>query len=738
MIRQAFRNSGVRSLKIRVEKAHVMKVIARLGAVLTLFLATIIVTNGRAVAAEIVPPLTWGPLSQQMNFPITAPGGEITTGCVTWGADDLQTYDNQGNVIRQIPRSPQVEGTANCVREPLVDSQGDVYGVLPNSDILVANSTNGVKWSKDLNCGTNYYNNLKVVVGGNGRIYTVASENGEVRIWGIDPNITPPFTEPAVVDNFVIPGSCSDNRRLWAYKEGLLIGKGSEYTYYSYAGKKLHTPPELTGTFPYLNAEGDAFYFALNQNNKMEVRKLSALSGIVLWSHELPNQNAWGQIYPTPDGGAVITYTGPAADQVPPTDIPYVNQSNANQVIFLDPAGVRTGVFFVRQPDTGTDLPNNVTPQPDVNGNVVLMFNLVDDVVVNGQTIRYRKVAMQVVELGSGTITFTEELRGDVYGPSPYGYVFPAFMLTDDIVYLTAQCSSPNFTLCDPTPKLFPITTTTVGMDYPRGAVLTAGTANQPSPLRTVVTGDSFASGQGISPYFAGTNVSGGNTCYRSYGSYARILGLEPDSPLQLDKFVACGGAKTDHITNDWTGGNAGEGPQAANLGYWVDVVALSIGGNDMGVVDLVQGCIASCSQAAATAHDRIDNELGPKLQTAYQAVLSAAFNAEVYVLGYPPMLSENEDLCGASYPFNTQSKRALAIEVFDALNQKIEDTVTAMNNPHIHFVNMALSNSEFVGHDFCSDTPYFTWFNLGGVDQNFHPNQLGALAYAIEVTKAL
>lgn|GEM_PF-5533356 len=717
-----------------------MKVITRLGVVVTLLLATMVVTSGNAAATEVVPPLTWGPLSEYLRFPITAPNGELTAGCDPWGTDELQTYDNQGNVIRQISRSPQVEGMDNCVHEPLVDSQGDVYGVLPNSDILVANSQTGLKWSKDLNCGTNYYNNLKVVVGGNGRIYTVASEDGQVRIWGIEPNATPPLTEPVIVDNFTIPGSCSDSWRLWAYEEGLLVAKGGEYTYYSYAGKKLHTPPELNNKFPYLNAEGDAFYFALNQNNKMEVRKLSARWGTVSWSYELPDQNAWGSIYPTPDGGAVVTYSGPTVDQVPSADAPYVNATKANQIIFLDPDGERDGVRYVRQPDNSTSLPNNIfSVIPDVNGNVVLVYYLVDDVEVNGQVTRFQKVAVEVADLNTGTITLSEELRGDVYGPSPYGYYYPATWVTDGIVYLRAECRSPNVTLCDPTPRLFPITAPTVGMDYPRGAVMGAGTGeNQPLPLKTVVAGDSFASGQGISPYLPGTNVSGGNTCLRSYGSYARIHGLDPNSPLWVDRFVACAGATTDHITNDWTGGNAGEGPQSDWLGYTYEVVTLSIGGNDIGFADLVQGCVLSCSQAAATAHGKIDNELGPKLQIAYQAMLDAAFNADVYVLGYPPMLSEGEDLCAASYPFNSQGNRELAIGVFEALNQKIKDVVDDMNHPRLHFVDMTLSGSEFVGHEFCSDTPYFTWFNLGSTDQNFHPNQLGAFAYAIELTKVL
>lgn len=712
----------------------------RMGAVIALFLISLVaVTNGSA-AADVVPSLTWGPHVQQLYAPTTAPDGEITSACQPYANADLQTFDNQGNVVRQIPRSPQVEGVQNCVGQPQVGADGDVYGTLWNSDILVGYGSNGLKWSKDLNCGI--YNSNKVVVGGNGRIYTVASENSEVKIWGISPNITPPLVEPAIVDNFTIPGSCSDYRRLWAYKDGLLVGKGPEYTYYSYAGKKLHTPPELNGTFPYLNADGDAFYYAMNQNGKREVRKLSGRWGTVLWAYELPNQAEGGYIYPTPDGGAVFTYVGPPADQVPPADVPYVNQTNASQVIFLNSSGARTRLLFVRQPPGEVYPPNNVTIQPDVNGNVVLVFSLVDDVEVNGETIRYRKIAVQVVELGSGNVTLNEELRGDVYGASPYGYVSQeGFFLSDDIVYLTAKCSSPNFTLCSPTMRLFPITAPTVGMDYPRGAVLTAGTTNQPQPLRAVVSGDSFASGQGISPYFAGTNVSGGNTCLRSYGSYARIHGLDPNSPLQLDRFVACAGAKTEHITNDWTGGNTGEGPQNANLGYWVDALTLSIGGNDIGFTDFVQGCILpTCSQAATTAHYKIDNELGPKLQVAYQAMLNAAFNADIYVMGYPPMLSEAQDLCVASAPFNSQGNRALAIGVFEALNQKIEGTVTAMqaSNPRLHFVDTAASGSEFVGNEFCSDTPYFEWINLGSTDQNFHPNQLGAFAYAIELTKAL
>ena len=57
-----------------------------------------------------------------------------------------------------------------------------------------------------------------------------------------------------------------------------------------------------------------------------------------------------------------------------------------------------------------------------------------------------------------------------------------------------------------------------------------------------VALGDSYASGFGVPPYAEGTDVTGGNTCRRSAGSYAHIVSERTRRPLEMG---ACSGART-------------------------------------------------------------------------------------------------------------------------------------------------------------------------------------------------
>lgn len=106
--------------------------------------------------------------------------------------------------------------------------------------------------------------------------------------------------------------------------------------------------------------------------------------------------------------------------------------------------------------------------------------------------------------------------------------------------------------------------------------VPTAGAAPRPS---VVVLGDSYASGEGLP---SATGDCGTETV-RSWG--ARVaLGIGAD--LQL---VACSGAEVADVTGS---GPQERQPQLAAVGGPADVVLLTIGGNDLGFVEIVADCL--------------------------------------------------------------------------------------------------------------------------------------------------
>lgn len=140
------------------------------------------------------------------------------------------------------------------------------------------------------------------------------------------------------------------------------------------------------------------------------------------------------------------------------------------------------------------------------------------------------------------------------------------------------------------------------------------------------------------------------NMCHRSTQAYAHLLDGNPAVRLSLtsDGFRACSGAKTDQITGTWPNDGADkknlqEEAQITALDDSIGAVTLSIGGNDIGFPDFVAKCLfADCAAVKQIYLDRIA-ALGPKINAAYNAILSAAPNAHVYVLGYPELLPNND-----------------------------------------------------------------------------------------------
>jgi hypothetical protein len=222
--------------------------------------------------------------------------------------------------------------------------------------------------------------------------------------------------------------------------------------------------------------------------------------------------------------------------------------------------------------------------------------------------------------------------------------------------------------------------------------------------------------------------------------------------------FYACSGAETKHIT---TVSQYNEGTQLSHLDANTKVVTLTIGGNDIGFTAFGQACYLStgtCAIGSVAYNDtlnKINNELPGKLSATYQAILNAAPNAQIYVLGYPhvaPVKTGSElgdNRCpylhnsGTSAPWaDAQSARDIVSRLNDKIETKVND-VRAMNagNTRLHFVNVNGNDSPFKGHEVCSTgDSFFQNIDQAAFDPAyvFHPNQHGQEAYAQLVAQAL
>lgn len=167
--------------------------------------------------------------------------------------------------------------------------------------------------------------------------------------------------------------------------------------------------------------------------------------------------------------------------------------------------------------------------------------------------------------------------------------------------------------------------------------------------LEYVALGDSYAAGYGILPS-TGLPVVG---CDQSTTNYPHLTASE----LGLDLTdVTCSGAETANITSTAQATYSGTAPiQLTSLSASTDIVTLTVGGNDLGFVDILTNCAAVTATGPVVAGPTncaayyspggvdslaaaIDGPVTTALEATFAAIAAAAPNAKVFVVGYPAL----------------------------------------------------------------------------------------------------
>jgi hypothetical protein len=295
-----------------------------------------------------------------------------------------------------------------------------------------------------------------------------------------------------------------------------------------------------------------------------------------------------------------------------------------------------------------------------------------------------------------------------------------------------------------------------------------------------VALGDSYAAGMGASPI-----ASGNGNCRRSVNNYAGLLSDAMDSnvPLsygasqgwsQLD-VLACSGARTYNVTPGLPGSAPQSGMEAWDPHVWgpkagqdliqpdyqitmldeaqrrspIDLVTLSIGGNDAGFSDVITDCalgVNGCTSGGdLTDYEnrlraRIDS-LSGNLAAVYRQVANHSGNAWVMVIGYPHIFPDNgSNNCAVDvrllFTFLTTEKMAMLNRMTDELDAVIANTTAAVNTERHNALQMSFVDPRlsFAGHDACSSTPYvhkIQWAWPVTDPASAHPNNAGWQALA-------
>ncbi|MFI6099122.1 SGNH/GDSL hydrolase family protein [Lentzea sp. NPDC051213] len=239
------------------------------------------------------------------------------------------------------------------------------------------------------------------------------------------------------------------------------------------------------------------------------------------------------------------------------------------------------------------------------------------------------------------------------------------------------------------------------------GVLAVALLAPVPLAPEYVALGDSYASGAGAGSYVDGS-------CRRSSNSYPALHG----EGFPSFKFVACSGATTRSLKR-----------QFAALTPATTFVTITIGGNDLGFVDVLTTCTLSgdraCAKRVGKAGDFIRDQLPARLDATYATIKAAAPDATLVVLGYPRLFTPSES-CRTLTP----AKRAVLNEAADQLAGVIG---AAAERTGARYVDV---RDAFAEHGVCASEP---WINalVSPTEDSYHPNKAGQAAYLQALTSA-
>lgn len=274
---------------------------------------------------------------------------------------------------------------------------------------------------------------------------------------------------------------------------------------------------------------------------------------------------------------------------------------------------------------------------------------------------------------------------------------------------------------------------------------------------RYVAFGDSYSSGEGArnaDNYEVGTNEGGdGNECRRASTAYPSLVTTDEEVPWTLD-FVACSGARTWHFNDaQYSGAGKQQLPQfdMADLGQDVELVTLTIGGNDSKFSEIVKECILGfellpfndChSDPGKTEHEvqdafaRLrgeDTTYGKgevktvPLAEIYSEILRQAPRARVIVLGYPQFFRDGGTFinrCSGVHKSDQQWVNEKVEEINDLLREEAESL-------GLEFV---YTSDAFDGHRLCEigggeDREWFRDIVVSDQNASFHPDDDGHFA---------
>ncbi len=280
--------------------------------------------------------------------------------------------------------------------------------------------------------------------------------------------------------------------------------------------------------------------------------------------------------------------------------------------------------------------------------------------------------------------------------------------------------------------------------------------------------GDSFSSGEGVEPFRPGTETVDGNGCRQSELGYSSLIApLDWPAPIRQVAnagffgvewgFYACSGAVSRNVRLTPFGQPQKDPPplipggltqldgiESALLNSDVNMVTISIGGNDAGFADVITQCAGfgvMCADPDYQPHGsvtfaevvlaNIANIQDDVLSTFLEVKQVVPNDTAIFAFGYPRLFPEVPD-CIDLAPFGT-AEAALFNEGADLINDVIAQ---AAEEAGVHFIDMR--NRFDGGHPCTPGISLNSYLNWGvalvrgqPLTHSFHPTQRGQEVYA-------
>jgi lysophospholipase L1-like esterase len=253
-------------------------------------------------------------------------------------------------------------------------------------------------------------------------------------------------------------------------------------------------------------------------------------------------------------------------------------------------------------------------------------------------------------------------------------------------------------------------------------------TAPSTPSLNYYALGDSYSSGEGNPPFDAGTAVNG-DTCHRSQVAWPRLLGVAKG------KHLACSGAVTDNIVSTGQMDNSPDDlSQAlqlavANRKKPVDLVTITIGGNDLGFGSTLTKCYVqnytnNCLSDLIQDFEKVKKVVTRVHDKVVPAIHAAAPNAKIIVVGYPRLVpTEQSETTGCGWL--SDQERANLVTVQSYLDSKL--SLAFLGGP-VSYVSVT---DALDGHELCTADSWIYRLAPTGGQLRGHPTAKGQAAIA-------